>query len=101
MLLSEPRRRFSYLDALNVVLWRLMQIASHKPVIICLGFDPSVNPNNHHFGCDRLLPPFELMSNDPGFQGIGFYRVDCDSSPDISAFCSPAIIVSVPRFVDE
>jgi len=66
-------------------------IASSKPVIICLGFDPNANPKTYSYGCDRLLPHFETMSNHQGFQGIDFYRVDCASSPDIIAFCGQII----------
>ncbi|KIM35592.1 hypothetical protein M413DRAFT_449640 [Hebeloma cylindrosporum] len=66
-------------------------IASNRPSIICLGFDPSVNPTKWCYGCDRLLPHFESMSNHPGFRGIDFYRVDCDESPDIWKFCGPDV----------
>ena len=74
---------------------RPSQIASTRPSIICLGYDPNLGYEKPYFGCDKLLPYFEIMSDDPGFRGISFYRVDCDESPDIWKFCGRDVYVSV------
>jgi len=62
--------------------------------IICIGFDPNLGHKKCHFGCERILPHFEEMSNHAGFQHIDFYRVDCDEHPNISKFCGPYVLVS-------
>jgi len=63
--------------------------------ITCIGFDPNLGHKKCYYGCEKILPSFEEISNNAGFQHIDFYRVDCDESPDIWKFCGPYAIVSV------
>ena len=50
------------------------QIASTRPSIICLGYNPSLGNKKLYYGCDRLLPEFKTMLNNSGFWGINFYH---------------------------